>query len=369
MDKLPVKLSYFKTFKHHILFFIEKGVITKEQGDAMMEFMDHKSVKFISMVTIIGAVLTGLGILLYIASNWDHLSEVVKILLILLGMIGFFATGIRMGPDYKNTGKALIYISILIFGGGLFLIDQMFNLNIAAKNHVLLLILGVLPMAYLLKDYLIFLFIQALCIFYVWLTFFEVRWYEIGEFSTTMIISSLLLVILLKINESYMKSKLSVFINHIIMMAVLLCFMGWFEVNPYYQVVLIFGFGFYVLYTPLLGKFAGNLNRIQGIIIIGVTGVVLTYENIWEELTYIEDGTWFAICFGILIGIFMFWLTRQGNITSLVFICALILRYYTDTFYDFLPKSIFFIIGGLVLIVFGFYLERLTRVKGGQIDV
>lgn len=59
---------------------------------------------------------------------------------------------------------------------------------------------------------------------------------------------------------------------------------------------------------------------------------------------------------------------RQGSLTALVFVCATILRFYFDTFFDFMPKSFFFIIGGLMLLGFGFYFERMRSRKGGLLN-
>jgi hypothetical protein len=118
--------------------------------------------------------------------------------------------------------------------------------------------------------------------------------------------------------------------------------------------------------------FKHNLNhdvfRLEGIIVLGISGLFLTSKHIWEDISFIKDGDIIAICFGILLLLYLLSLVKKGLLTPLLFTCALILRYYFDTLYDFMPKSLFFIIGGVILLGFGYYFERLRKVQGGVID-
>jgi len=349
--------------------FVERDIVSREQADMMIESIETRSIRFISVVTIIGALLTGLGIMLYIASNWDHISEFAKVGILLVSMGGFYIAGIWSEPKYQNTSKGLIYISILIYGGGLFLIDQIFNLNFEISDHFILWILGVLPMVFIFKDYLMYIFVQALSVIFTVILFSEGNDFTFQRFGVMLLITIGIIAILLVLNERDFKSKISAFLNNSLIVGLILYIYSWTDLNPFIQVGLVFLFGFLLLYKPLIGKFAPRINLVQGIIIIGVTGLIYTNENIWEELKFIKDGTWFSVGFAIIFALYLLWLTRKGHITSLVFICGLIFRYYFDQFYDFLPKSIFFIIGGVILLIFGFYLERLARKKGGLLNV
>lgn len=117
-------------------------------------------------------------------------------------------------------------------------------------------------------------------------------------------------------------------------------------------------------YTPI------GLNRevfkIQGSIIFGMAGLLLTLREIWNDLYYIGDPDMISIIFAIAYIVFLFMLTKKGNLISLVFICITIFRYYSDTFYDFMPKSLFFVIGGLILVGFGYYFEKMRKKIGGD---
>jgi uncharacterized membrane protein len=80
------------------------------------------------------------------------------------------------------------------------------------------------------------------------------------------------------------------------------------------------------------------------------------------------DGITASIVFSVLFVLLLLAYVRTGSLMALVFVCATILRFYFDTFFDFMPKSFFFIIGGLILLGFGFYFERLRNRKGGILN-
>ncbi len=47
----------------------------------------------------------------------------------------------------------------------------------------------------------------------------------------------------------------------------------------------------------------------------------------------------------------LFYLVKREFIGAIAFIALIIMRFYFDTFYDFMPKSLFFVIGGAYLLV------------------
>ena len=54
--------------------------------------------------------------------------------------------------------------------------------------------------------------------------------------------------------------------------------------------------------------------------------------------------------FTVIFVILLIYLLKNDSLPAILITCALIYRYYTDISYDFMPKSLFFIIGGLLLI-------------------
>lgn len=101
-----------------------------------------------------------------------------------------------------------------------------------------------------------------------------------------------------------------------------------------------------------------------GLAVAGFSGFVLTFADTFEGV-FPKAGESLAIGFTILMLITLLYLVKKGYAGAVAFIALVILRYYFDTFYDFMPKSMFFMVGGGILIGFGIYLEALRR-KGLQ---
>ena len=60
-----------------------------------------------------------------------------------------------MEDSYPRTSRSFYYIGVFVFGAGIFLIGQMFNLSEGIYADFFMWGLGVLPLAYYLKDKLI----------------------------------------------------------------------------------------------------------------------------------------------------------------------------------------------------------------------
>lgn len=106
--------------------------------------------------------------------------------------------------------------------------------------------------------------------------------------------------------------------------------------------------------------------KLQGNVVFGVAGVVLTFPELWQAVLNTHSAQVSAsVIFAVLFTGLLFALIRKGNIISLLFVCITIFRFYMDTF-ALLPKSLFFIIGGLLLLGFGYYFERMRKAQGGM---
>lgn len=124
----------------------------------------------ISVIVFSGSFLVGLGILSFIAANWQGMSKALKVFLIIFGLISSYSLGwyLIQKTKYKKAGNALIFLGILIFGAGLSLIYQIFNLKTSTSLTYLLWFLGILVLAYALD----FAWLYAWLLFAGFSTFF-----------------------------------------------------------------------------------------------------------------------------------------------------------------------------------------------------
>ncbi|WP_432666580.1 DUF2157 domain-containing protein [Wukongibacter baidiensis] len=337
----------------------DRGVITESQlNDIMTSYEEDSGINFIKILVTIGAVLIGLGILSFIASNWAYMGKFLKIAIIIATLGTSIFTSFKLEINYPKTSKALLYLSALIYGAGIFLMGQIFNFGGEFTQSFLLWTIGVLSVGLILKEKMLFIFSHILALIYI-----------NGSFNQNIMIYAILLVSIFYIGNKYFNfSKLITFLNTAVALNSILYFLNYFDIEGIYIAIVFFliGLGMYYIKHDL------NLDifKLQGMIVLGISGLALTFDSLWEELSFIGigDGNYVAIAFGILLIIYLLSLVRKRLLTPLLFTCILILRYYFDTLYDFMPKSLFFIIGGLILLGFGHYFERIRKNRGGDLD-
>jgi len=114
----------------------------------------------IGLVLLIGAVLVGAGIFSFIAANWQEMSKSLKIAVIIISMLMSHGTGwvLKERFHWDRTGNALILLGSIIYGGGIFLIGQIFHIRANWPDGFILWMMGVIPMGFAIRSYpLVFL--------------------------------------------------------------------------------------------------------------------------------------------------------------------------------------------------------------------
>src|SRR5262249_40204570 len=89
--------------------------------------------RLITILSMLGAILIGLGALLFIGSNWDHLGKIVKVGLIVTFILVAHVLGwqYRFEPGNRpRLGSAMFLLGSIFFGSGIWLISQIFNMDI-----------------------------------------------------------------------------------------------------------------------------------------------------------------------------------------------------------------------------------------------
>lgn len=192
-------LSSGKTREEIYLEFLQQGWtlddiqnIFEETEAESSKVNTHK--KTISIILIVGAILVGAGIFSFIAANWQGASKVVKLLIIILAMLISHASGwyLMEKYSYKKTGEALILLGSIIFGAGLFLVAQIFNIRANWPDGFVLWMVGVLFLAYVINSYVQYALaiILSLTAFF----FYTVIIFDDNFFSRLMISSVFLLL-------------------------------------------------------------------------------------------------------------------------------------------------------------------------------
>lgn len=153
-------------FKSKILKEIEdwqkEGLISTEQAKNLVsryslpEITSEKSAlaKIITILSIFGSILVGIGAILFFASNWRGIPKPAKLLLILSSIFAAYSIGYTLSyikQTYSKTGKALILLGSILFGAGIYLVAQIYHFPANYPAGVLFWSQGILPIAYILR--------------------------------------------------------------------------------------------------------------------------------------------------------------------------------------------------------------------------
>lgn len=120
---------------------------------------DNTQKNAILIIVSIGALLIGVGIFSFVAANWSDLPKITKLLIIILSMLSSYTIGWFLREDfgYRKTGTALIFLGSIIYGAGIFLVAQVFNIRANWPDGFLLWLIGLLLLSVVIKSRAVYL--------------------------------------------------------------------------------------------------------------------------------------------------------------------------------------------------------------------
>ncbi|MGM9929402.1 MAG: DUF2157 domain-containing protein [Bacillus sp. (in: firmicutes)] len=331
----------------------QKAVIEMEPLEEYYEVNKNQNNQAMHTLLWVGAVLVGVGFLTFIASNWSALSNLTKYFMIIIGIVGFYVAGWKTENKLPKTSRSLFYLGGFLFGAGIFLVGQTFHLGGAIYQAFFLWAMGIIPLAYYLKDKIILAFSIFLLFGYSTEIIFQ------GQYPF-LLFAAIPAVYLLN-HKVMSQSCIIFFLNSMLALFFVHTQLVYFNMNEYVIVAFIFIVG--LLLSRIQFSYYKSLLEQLGVLIHGSYGIVLTIPEIWEYILSDSFSQVAAISFAIVYGLYIIFLVKQADLLAIVILCGLIFRFYIDISYDFLPKSLFFIIGGTILILFGFWFERSRRAE------
>ena len=135
------------------------GIISKDQLYKIYSFyktpkkqLEERDFDIVPILSIFGAFMIGAGIILFFALNWSTIPKSVKVFSILAGLVTSMHIGYMMRftkGNFPKVGSSLLFLGGIIFGSGIFLIGQIFHISSHWPNAFLFWSIGVFPLAYL----------------------------------------------------------------------------------------------------------------------------------------------------------------------------------------------------------------------------
>ncbi len=385
--------SFQRRLAQEIKLWLKEGIILPEQKErilaryAVLKKADERAGpgKLITIISLLGAILVGVGVILFIASNWSAIPQWGRLAIIFSSMIASYGCGFYLryeAQNYPKVGAALILLGALIFGGGMFLIAQIYHISVHYPNGPLLWGLFVLPLAYLLRYKS--LISVAILVLLTWLGMEASFWITNSAYHDPLAMVFLFCMAgvtlwgvgvmhrgwepLANISGPYILigSLVTFFAVYLLTFDLYALGSGSDALVLFYLGMAAFFLIAVVLQCLFAGKEKGWFIEPLGLLIFMI--IMLYFSRAPLKITPANMGVlrlFFNILFALaIVGIIILGFVRRYsvyiNIGLLFFALDVVTRYF-DFFWRLLPRSLFFIVGGLLLLLGGVFLERKRR--------
>ncbi len=113
---------------------ISEGIIEQETGNTLLQRYPgkHSDNRSVSLLTVIGAIIFGLGVILFFAFNWSEFSKPLKLALIIGGLLLTHGTALvlyRTSHSPTASVEGLHVLGTMMFGAGIWLIAQIYHID------------------------------------------------------------------------------------------------------------------------------------------------------------------------------------------------------------------------------------------------
>lgn len=146
------KMSFNQNLQQELTQWENEGLVTPEAAAQLRKRYPVTKRSMTQTLALLGSVFLGIGVILFFAAHWQSMTQVLKVCLVILSFTFAFGFGTYfkdIKKNYPKVGYALICLGSLLFGASIWLIAQIFHLEAQAGIGFFLWYLGVIPVAYL----------------------------------------------------------------------------------------------------------------------------------------------------------------------------------------------------------------------------
>ena len=379
----------------------ESGLISDEQSESIINFEEAPGVpvqlgvrfsRLIVVLSTLGAILIGAGIISFVAANWQGIPAIAKLVLLIVGQTSTYwvAYQLQFVRDYPRVGGAIIFAGAAWFGANVFLVAQSYHLSTDNPDLLIWWFIGVLPLAYIVQS-------KAITVMAVGIFVVGISWKAAAQtddaVSGPLVIAILLFagaaiysIGLAHLQRANAKFFAAPYLVGGALLTIAVTYMFTFDdvVNDYAQnssVNISENSGGYIALAAvvsaitLISLVMTNWTSIRSEKQLSVrlsepAIITLTIIAGWFIAIHLfESATPYVIIFNVLLVLQIFGIIALGvinkreafvNIGIVFFVIDLSTRYIELTV-DMLDTSLAFIIGGLLLLGVGYSMERARR--------
>ena len=162
-QETPVDRRFLTKLASEIQRWRSQGLISQEQADSILgSYGSHAAIatvdkargRLISILAVLGAILVGVGVILFFAANWDAILRPIRLALVMACVPTGYAAAywIRYVKGYERVGAAFILLAAVIYGAAIHLVAQIYNFPVYDPTLFTYWFAGVVPVAYLTRS-------------------------------------------------------------------------------------------------------------------------------------------------------------------------------------------------------------------------
>ena len=341
----------------------KEGVITAYQRSLIVSRYETTPLpSFYATLFNIGMFLIGLGIISFIAANWNEISKACKISIILGGYLGIVFASEYCRKSSPGISKAMLVLADLVYGAGIFLMSQIFHQHGHWTTLFFWWIIGSAPAYLATKDIWQLIFLQLISLVYVFgsiINGYELYGFAKGTQNIFMPIEPIVIVGLswLLWYEVHRNSK--IFHLNVLMTTVLVGYRLSRVMNDNLAFLIMLVFGITLIAT--------KAHIIWGLLLTVFYGIPLTYASSWHglELAY-SHYCIISIVIAVVIGAIFLYLLCRGQMLAGVALFILIGRYFFDSLLGFMTKATGFVLCGVALLALGIWIEKRGKIRNSK---
>jgi hypothetical protein len=350
-----------------------------------------------AVVVTLGALMIGIGVLSFIAANWRMMPGWLKIALIVSSYVASVAGAYYFERSSRKTAsEILLFFSGFLILGGIALMSQIFHIAGDLTDLWVTWLIVFAPTLLLVRSIPIYVLYESIALIYINSIYYQYN--DLFSFSR----DRLHPFNILEIFTPYQPTILMIFMvalawwiwresrkNELAaggskIKAILLggsaravfwsnfLILNWFTwicvTNSRGNGPLPFIFAI-IFIGIIIEAMAYKLNTgdldLQGLLCVTLSGMSLTFGSIWEIGRYRYDqGIGRPLISSLILAVYLFYRiiyrSRFGGL-SVFLLCVLLARWYFDMFYSFMSKSLFFILGGVLMLAIAFAYRRWNK--------
>jgi uncharacterized membrane protein len=153
-------MRYESWLAEEVTAWVREGIVSDAQAEAIRrryttEAVSRRRGRVTETLATVGAVVAGLGIVLFFAANWDGLPRPARVLLLLGTVVGAYVGGFWLRDvrgSRPHVGAALLLLGGIAFGASLFLVGQMYHVQAHDPLAFLALAAGTAATAWIVRS-------------------------------------------------------------------------------------------------------------------------------------------------------------------------------------------------------------------------